>query len=493
MKKPNVSHLMVKAKEAGTVPTNIPRPKQIFGIRHVQCALIFFALAVAYALRVNMSVAIVAMTDKSTNTKFDEYDWTESTKSLILSSFFWGYVVTQVPAGQLAQRYGAKLVVFWGVLICSILAILTPICAKIGGSPLVCTLRVIQGLCQGTVFPSSHNLLSKWAPFAERGKLGTISYSGVQFGTALMLCISGELASSAFGWPSIFYISGAAGCVWAVLWFFFASSCPAENRFISEEEKLYIEMIPTDEDPGAGKNELKPKLPTPWLDILTSVPFYVVLCAHCANNWGFWTLLTEIPTYMKNILGMDIKSNALLSSLPYWAMFLLCFVFLIISEILSRNKCMGLAFSRKLFNTLGHWIPAIGLIGMGYMDGDNVLLAIIFLTLTVGMNASCYLGFQMNHIDLSSNFAGTLMGLTNCAANIMSIIAPLMVGFIVTDEKNPDQWRIVFFIAAAFFFVGNLLFILFGKFTTQSWNEPKTVTIKNVTNGQNVVLMESQN
>ncbi|XP_055859159.1 putative inorganic phosphate cotransporter isoform X2 [Episyrphus balteatus] len=469
---------------------------QWFGVRHIQCALIFFALAVSYALRVNMSVAIVAMTDKSSNSKFDEYPWTESTKSLILSSFFWGYVITQVPAGQVAQRYGAKPVIFWGVLICSILAILTPVCAKIGGSALVCTLRVIQGLCQGTVFPSSHNLLSKWAPFTERGKLGTISYSGVQFGTALMLCVSGELASSVLGWPSIFYMSGAAGCLWAILWYFFASSCPAENSFISEEEKLYIEMIPSDGTEAHEKNEVKAKIPTPWGAILTSVPFYMVLCAHCANNWGFWTLLTEIPTYMKNILGMDIKANALLSSLPYWAMFVLCFVFLLISEVLNKTKCMSLSFSRKFFNSLGHWVPAIGLIGMGYMDGDNVLLAIIFLTLTVGMNASCYLGFQMNHIDLSSNFAGTLMGLTNCAANIMSIIAPLTVGLIVTDEKNPDQWRIVFFVAAGFFFVGNLLFIIFGKFTTQPWNEPKTVVIKNAQNGQNgqnPVTMESQN
>lgn len=34
------------------------------GIRHVQAVMLFFALVLAYGMRVNMSIAIVAMTDK---------------------------------------------------------------------------------------------------------------------------------------------------------------------------------------------------------------------------------------------------------------------------------------------------------------------------------------------------------------------------------------------------------------------------------------------
>lgn len=44
------------------------------------------------------------------------------------------------------------------------------------------------------------------------------------------------------------------------------------------------------------------------------------------------------------------------------------------------------------------------------------------------------LSMQANHIDLAPNYAGTLMGITNGVANIISIIAPLAVGFIVQDE-----------------------------------------------------------
>lgn len=51
----------------------------------------------------------------------------------MLSSFFWGYVVTQVPAGQLAQRIGAKRILLWSMLLCAALTMLTPLSIEYGG------------------------------------------------------------------------------------------------------------------------------------------------------------------------------------------------------------------------------------------------------------------------------------------------------------------------------------------------------------------------
>lgn len=62
-----------------------------------------------------------------------DHKWDEKTKALILSSFFWGYVVTQVPAGQLAQRCGAKRILLWSMLLCSALTLLTPLSVTYGG------------------------------------------------------------------------------------------------------------------------------------------------------------------------------------------------------------------------------------------------------------------------------------------------------------------------------------------------------------------------
>lgn len=46
---------------------------------------------------------------------------------------------------------------------------------------------------------------------------------------------------------------------------------------------------------------------TPWGKIFTSMSFLSLMLVHCAHNWGFWTLLTKIPSYMKTVLEFDIK------------------------------------------------------------------------------------------------------------------------------------------------------------------------------------------
>lgn len=178
----------------------------------------------------------------------------------------------------------------------------------------MCALRVIEGLCQGVIFPSTHTLLSKWAPVNERAQLATYCYSGSQFGTVVMLSTSGILASSFMGWPSIFYISGAASGLWAIIWLFFGSNSPADYKYISAEERDFIQssLGHIEEDP---EHNIKRNLKTPWKDIFMSTAFYSLAVVHAAHNWGFWTLLTEMPTYMKGVLGFDIKKVRMPTSL----------------------------------------------------------------------------------------------------------------------------------------------------------------------------------
>jgi cyanate permease len=78
----------------------------------------------------------------------------------------------------------------------------------------------------------------------------------------------------------------------------------------------------------------------------------------------------------------------------------------------------------------------LALLGLTFINTEDSTAAVTLLTVSVGLNAAIYLGFQLNHIDLSPNYAGTMMGITNCLANIMSIIAPMLVGLIVTNEVS---------------------------------------------------------
>lgn len=462
--------------------------EKFFGVRHVQCILCFFCLAMSYAWRVNLSVALVAMTDNSTslaqnNTNtgvapsepgFDffnserYYNFTQKEKGNLQASFFFGYIVTQVPGGYIAQRYGAKTMLMYGLGIAALITMLSPMSLQFGWVALA-VMRFVMGLAQGAVHPATHALLAKWSPADERGMLGTLCYSGAQFGTVVMLATSGFIADSVLGWPSIFYLGGACGFIWMVFWYLFSASTPEEHRLISPGELKYITDSRSD-----GKMQTAEKLaPTPWKAIFSSLPFLSLLVVHCTHMFGYWLLLMQIPTYMKKIYHVDIKKGALLSSLPYMVMLLLSFFFVWLSKVLQKKEGMSLSFNRKIFNSIGHWIPMLSLIALGYVPADNAPLAVTLLTLTVGISGATYLGFQVNHIDLSPNYAGTLMGITNCAANVMSGIAPVIVGQIVVDETSVTEWRLVFLLAAAFYFLGNLLFVIFGRTEVQWWDSPR--------------------
>ncbi|KAM7342259.1 putative inorganic phosphate cotransporter [Cochliomyia hominivorax] len=456
----SASKIIESTKSLDTCSEKIERPN-LFGVRHVQAILLFFGMSFGYFLRVNISAAVVPITQPN---DYGYHDWNAATKSLILSSFFWGYVVAQLPASMLAKRFGGKIVLGGATFIASLITIFHPLAVKNGDWELLCFLRVLVGFTQGVVYPCIHTLLAKWAPLPERAVLSTLVYSGGQFGTALILAISGDIFDSSMGWPGIFYITGGIGIFWSVVYLILGYDSPRDAKMISDEERVYVETL-------TGSNHDSGSMPVPWKSILTSLPFYGLLAAHCGYTWGFYTLLTEMPTYMDKVLHLEVKSNALLSALPYFVMWLLCLVVSPLSDMLINRKIITITASRKIFNSIGQWVPMACLIGLGYMTEDEKTFAIVLLTIAVGVNAASLCGYLVNHMDLSPNFAGPMMGITNFVANICSLCAPLVVGAIVSNEENPNEWRIVFFITAAVYLIGNGLFVIIGQATIQPWND----------------------
>lgn len=71
-----------------------------------------------------------------------------------------------------------------GVLMTSILTILTPLAASKGSGVLI-AVRVLEGLFEGVTFPAFHAVLGLWVPLHERTKYSTLAYSGAQFGTVV--------------------------------------------------------------------------------------------------------------------------------------------------------------------------------------------------------------------------------------------------------------------------------------------------------------------
>ena len=76
-----------------------------------------------------------------------EFNWDEVQQSIILSSFFWGYLVFQVPGGRIAEVVGAKRVFGGAVFVNGALSLLLPFLARIHWILLLFT-RALQGLAQ---------------------------------------------------------------------------------------------------------------------------------------------------------------------------------------------------------------------------------------------------------------------------------------------------------------------------------------------------------
>ncbi|XP_055919109.1 putative inorganic phosphate cotransporter [Eupeodes corollae] len=437
------------------------------GARHLQVLLLFFAIGVNFITRAYVSVALVAMTDaETTNPNFYEFNWNEKERSYILSSFYWGYMATQFPGGYLSRILGAKTCILIATVGSSLLNLLIPLTVYWGGWQVYCAIRVGQGLFQGLVFPSIHAHLAKWSPIEERTRLGGFAHLGVQIGIVLAMSLTGLIAASDFGWPGISYIYGGIGVVFCTIWIIFAENCPADARFITSEERKYI--ISAQE---GVESKTKQRIPVPWKAILTSGPYISLLVVQSSQGWSSSIMQTQIPAYLHGVLNMDIKSNALFSTLPYIAMLIMSLVFLFGAGIVLKNQWAPLGVVRKTLNTIAMWGPAALLIGVAYLDENQKALAIAFLTLNAGLNGGMTIGSGLNAIDLSPNHVGILMGLLCCITNIIPIITPLAVGIIVYDETQRALWKIVFIIAAVFFFFGNLQYIIFGSTNTQPWND----------------------
>ncbi|XP_055923202.1 putative inorganic phosphate cotransporter isoform X1 [Eupeodes corollae] len=485
-------------------------PRTRFATRYFVTFMLFLGMANAYVMRTNMSVAIVAMvnhtfvnmdneeaidnecpgnTYETVKEEDGDFKWSSSTQGYVLSSFFYGYVLTQVPFGILVKKYGALRFLGWGMLVNSVFAFLVPVAARKFGIIGLCLVRFIQGLGEGPIVPCTHALLAKWIPPTERSRMGAAVYAGAQFGTIISMPLSGLLAEYGFdgGWPSIFYVFGLIGTIWAIAFLLLVYEDPSSHPTIDEKEKKYINhsLCRTDDT-------IIP--PIPIKAILTSMPFYAILLAHMGHNYGYETLMTELPTYMKQVLKFSLKSNGILSALPYLAMWLFSMFISFIADWMITSSRFSLTATRKIINSIGQYGPGVALIAASYTGCDRALTLAI-LTIGVGLNGGIYSGFKINHLDITPRFAGFLMAITNCSANLAGLLAPIAAGNLIEGKPTMGQWQIVFFIAAFIYLICGTIYNIFGSGERQWWDNPATdeVPQTTLTNGANLANMHTVN
>ncbi|XP_067934784.1 sialin-like [Watersipora subatra] len=444
--------------------------------------LAFFGFLNVYMLRVNLSVALVAMVDTQEEDNYtslecpvvgndtssptskhgaETFDWDKPTQGLILGSFFYGYLITQIPGGWLAGKYGGKNLFGFGILCTAVLTLITPLTAK--SVPTLVITRILEGLGEGVTFPAIQGMWAVWAPPMERSKLAMISFSGAQMGTVIGLPLSG-LITAQLGWPYVFYIFGAIAIVWFVVWMLLTSNTPDSLKFIDPEEREYINFeiaTVSSAEPITLKN-------TPWLEMAKSPVLWATSCAHFCHNWGFYTLLTCLPTYMKDVLQFDIAKDSLLSSLPYVFMWVMIIVTSVVVDTMRARSILSTTAARKLVNAIGFLVNAACLLGIGYV-GCNFTLAVVLLCIAGAFDGISQIGYNVNHLDIAPKYAGTLMGITNTIATIPGFLGPQVVGWLTTQHSTSEQWRSVFIISAEIYVFGIIIYSLLGSGEVQKW------------------------
>lgn len=143
------------------IPIECPIPQRV-----ITTIMAFLSIVMAYMLRVSLSYAITQMVmqphassngtiisnpdicppfddemnvDESPDavtvhpiSSIDRFDWSQSLQGLILSSFYWGYIVTHIPGGLLSQKIGGKNTVLIGVFIATVCTLVSPLAIKTG-------------------------------------------------------------------------------------------------------------------------------------------------------------------------------------------------------------------------------------------------------------------------------------------------------------------------------------------------------------------------
>lgn len=302
-----------------------------------------------------MSVAVVKIAD--------ELDWSEGDKGLMLSAFFWGYALGQIPASYLASIYGAKWMFGLSILMSSVLSVITPYAILGSGLPAALAVRALLGLGASATFPSAFYFYPEWVPLEEKTIMIPTIGSGMYLGEIVGFSLSGFLCENRIewiegynigSWPSVFVLFGAIGILWFPIFIYFVHSTPEEDPGISQEELHlihkgkqgyeYESLLPTATDPSEAKHRAESyasdgglrqrsrstsravsseivfdpsavrknstsgraavsRANIPWRGFFTHPASLTLLLNNWVFGWIGFMLLSEIPAFMTDVLG----------------------------------------------------------------------------------------------------------------------------------------------------------------------------------------------
>ncbi|KAG8181636.1 hypothetical protein JTE90_015279 [Oedothorax gibbosus] len=261
--------------------------------------------------------------------------------------------------------------------------------------------------------------------------------------------------------PACFYLFGLFGCLWFFLWAVLITDTPQTHPFITKKELKYIT--------SNQKIETNKKLPpVPWRKIACSIPFWSLIVTQTCQDWSYYTIMTDLPTYFATMLHFRIETNGFLSSIPHFLQTIVGLVVSSVTDLIVRRGLASPQFVRKFCNSVSGFGTSLGLVAV-CLSGCDVNKNVALFMFSVAIGGFCYSGHELTLLDLSPEYAGTLYGIANTISNLTGFLTPLVVGALTDGNQTLGQWHIVFGITSGLLAFASVVFVIFSTTQKQDW------------------------
>lgn len=398
--------------------------------RYYILAMIFLVTSLNYGDRATLSMAAAPMSQ--------ELGLSSVTMGYIFSAFGWAYVIGQIPGGWLLDKFGARRIYFWSIILWSFFTILLGFVDILGSIPLIIAslflLRFLVGLSESPAFPGNSQIVAAWFPTKERGTAAAIFNSAQYFATVIFAPFMGWLVAH-IHWQSVFWIMGGLGIVIAFIWLKVIYS-PEKHPTINSNEFKYLQAG------GAitsmGENQLKVADENNKMNfknikkLLSSRMLLGIFIAQYCITCLTYFFLTWFPVYLVKERHMSILEAGFAAVLPALCGFIGGVLGGVISDkLIKMNK--SLTFSRK-FPIIFGMLLSTSIVVCNYVDSQTAIL--FFMSLAFFGKGFGALGWAVMSDVAPKEMVGLSGGLFNTFGNTAGIVIPIVIGYIINSTGS---------------------------------------------------------
>ncbi|XP_036281867.1 solute carrier family 17 member 9 isoform X1 [Pipistrellus kuhlii] len=386
-----------------------------------------------YCARVSMPICIVSMSQ--------DFGWNKKEAGIVLSSFFWGYCLTQILGGHLGDRIGGEKVILLSASAWGFLTAATPLLAHLGSAHLVFMTfsRILTGLLQGVYFPALTSLLSQKVRESERAFIYSTVGAGSQFGTLVTGAV-GSLLLDWCGWQSVFYLSGGLTLLWV---------CYVYRYLLSKQDLILALGVLAQSLPMAGHTRV------PWRQLFRKPCVWVAIFSQLSAACSFFILLSWLPTFFKETFP---SSQGWVFNMVPWLVAIPASLFSgFLSDHLISQGYRTITV-RKFMQVMGLGLSSVFALCLGHTS--SFCKSVFFASASIGLHTFNHSGISVNIQDLAPSCAGVLFGVANTAGALAGVVGVGLGGYLI---ESTGSWTSVFNLVAAVSSLGLCSFLVFGE------------------------------